>query len=109
MLVDCDSCVVRGTACGGCVISVMLGAAPDGVELDADEHRALRVLADAGMVPELRLVPPGRAQPEPGCGGGEHAPRLAGPAQRPAGSEEPGERAGPGSRPARSRRRRPAA
>ncbi len=56
MLVDCDSCTVRGTACGGCVISVMLGTAPAGVELAPDERRALRVLADAGMVPELRLV-----------------------------------------------------
>jgi hypothetical protein len=58
MLVDCDTCAVRGSACGGCVISVMLGAPPAGVELDADEHRALQVLAAAGMVPELRLVTP---------------------------------------------------
>jgi hypothetical protein len=56
MLVDCDSCVVRGAACGGCVVSVMLGAPPSGVELDDEERRALAVLADAGMVPRLRLV-----------------------------------------------------
>ncbi|MBX6356381.1 MAG: hypothetical protein IRZ05_11075 [Micromonosporaceae bacterium] len=58
MLIDCDSCVVRGTACGGCVVSVMLGAPPAGVELDEAERRALEVLADAGVVPHLRLVTP---------------------------------------------------
>ena len=57
MLIDCENCAVRGPACGGCVVSVMLGAPPDGVELDEAEHRALRVLADAGVVPRLRLVP----------------------------------------------------
>jgi len=57
MLIDCENCAVRGPACGGCVISVMLGAPPEGVELDEAEHRALRVLADAGVVPHLRLVP----------------------------------------------------
>jgi hypothetical protein len=59
MLIDCDTCAVRGAACAGCVVSVMLGAPPDGVELDEAEQRALRVLADAGMVPRLRLVPGG--------------------------------------------------
>ena len=56
MLIDCDSCVVKGAACGGCVVSVMLGAPPAGVEVDEDERRALAVLADVGMVPYLRLV-----------------------------------------------------
>jgi hypothetical protein len=56
MLIDCDSCVVKGTACGGCVVSVMLGTAPAGVELDEAEQRALAVLADAELVPHLRLV-----------------------------------------------------
>jgi hypothetical protein len=34
----------------------MLGAPPDGVELDDAERKALAVLADAGMVPHLRLI-----------------------------------------------------
>ena len=34
MIIDCDSCVVRGLACGDCVVSVLLGAPPN-VELDA--------------------------------------------------------------------------
>ncbi len=57
MLIDCENCAVRGSACGGCVVSVMLGAPPEGVELDEEERRALAVLADAGVVPRLRLVP----------------------------------------------------
>jgi hypothetical protein len=58
MLIDCDTCVVRGPACGDCVVSVMLGAPPAGVNLDETERRALDALASAGMVPQLRLVSP---------------------------------------------------
>jgi hypothetical protein len=60
--VDCDGCAVRGVACGDCIVTVLLGAPPEGVELDADEQRALEVLAGSGLVPPLRLVPtrPGR-------------------------------------------------
>jgi hypothetical protein len=61
MLIDCDTCVVRGLACGDCVVSVLLGAPPTGVELDETECRAISVLADAGMVPQLRLVAADRA------------------------------------------------
>jgi hypothetical protein len=56
MHVDCDTCAVRGSACAECVISVRLGAPPEGVQLSAEERRALHVLADAGMLPRLRLV-----------------------------------------------------
>ena len=64
MLIDCDTCVVRGPACGDCVMSVMLGAPPTGVNLDETERRALDALAGAGMVPQLRLVSPvGEAAP----------------------------------------------
>lgn len=57
MLIDCDTCTVRELACGDCVVTVLLGAPPSGVELDDTDRRALSVLADAGMVPQLRLVP----------------------------------------------------
>jgi hypothetical protein len=57
MLIDCENCAVRGPACAGCVVSVMLGVAPEGVELDEAERQALRALADAGVLPHLRLVP----------------------------------------------------
>ena len=62
--VDCDSCVARGPTCEDCVISVLLGSPPQGVDLDHDERAALSALADQGLVPPLRLVPgarPGRA------------------------------------------------
>ena len=55
--VDCDSCVVRGpSACGDCVVTVLLGAPPAGVHIDVEERTALDVLARAGVVPPLRLV-----------------------------------------------------
>ena len=56
MLIDCDTCEVRGLACGDCVVTALLGAPPDGVRLDEDERRALGVLAESGLVPPLRLV-----------------------------------------------------
>lgn len=69
MLIDCDSCVARGPACGECVVSVLLGAPPGGVELDEVEARALDVLAAGGLVPRLRLVLP--------IDGGEELPDAA--------------------------------
>lgn len=88
MLIDCDRCVVRGLACSGCVVSVLLGGPPedvalahggafagedagdfsgdlaveygptDPVHVDAVEVAALDALAAAGLVPPLRLVLP---------------------------------------------------
>jgi len=59
MLIDCDTCAVRGLACGDCVVTVLLGrpaADADGVDLDAAEQAAIQVLAGSGLVPPLRLV-----------------------------------------------------
>ena len=56
MIIDCDSCVVRGLACGDCVVSVLLGVPPN-VEIDALEQRAIDTLGRAGIVPRLRLAP----------------------------------------------------
>jgi hypothetical protein len=56
MLIDCDQCAVRGLACSDCVVTALLGAPPDGVDLDETERQALQVLAEGGLVPELRLV-----------------------------------------------------
>lgn len=56
MIIDCDSCVVRGLACGDCVVSVLLGVPPT-VEIDALEQRAIDTLGRAGIVPRLRLEP----------------------------------------------------
>jgi len=85
LIIDCESCEVRGAACGDCVIGVLLGVpapaggADDGgdppsgapiVQLDAPERHALDVLADQGLVPRLRLVATRtrRATPGPDLG-----------------------------------------
>lgn len=59
MVIDCEGCVARGPACGDCVVTVLLGAPPDGVQLDDTERRAIAALADGGLIPPLRLVSPG--------------------------------------------------
>ncbi len=66
MHIDCDTCEVRGLACGDCVVTYLLGAVPEGVggvEFDSDERAALEVLAASGLVPPLRLVAPLRTDP----------------------------------------------
>jgi len=55
MQIDCDHCTVRGRGCGDCVVTVILGEPPAGIELDDADRAALRVLADSGLVPPLRL------------------------------------------------------
>lgn len=67
MLIDCDRCDARPSACGDCVIGVLLGAPSDAatpVVLEGPERKALDVLADQGLVPRLRLVatPPGETR-----------------------------------------------
>jgi hypothetical protein len=59
MIIDCDDCTMRDLACGDCVVSVLLGA-PGRAEVDDAERRALAVLAEAALVPPLRMVPTGR-------------------------------------------------
>jgi hypothetical protein len=81
MLIDCDTCTARGTGCGDCVVTVLLGAPPGwsgtdpvvvpmpirpgdpvaeapapGVVVDFDdvERRAVRALAEGGLIPPLR-------------------------------------------------------
>jgi hypothetical protein len=56
MIVDCDRCEVRGGACQDCVITVLLGSPPSGVELGSPERSELDTLAEAGMAPRLQLV-----------------------------------------------------
>ncbi len=93
MLIDCDTCTVRGTGCADCVVTVLLGA-PAGepgtepvflpvppvpaarvaedvvvprpgvvVEFDDVERRAVRALADVGLVPPLRHRQAGQGRP----------------------------------------------
>jgi hypothetical protein len=58
--VDCETCVARGPACQDCVISMLMGAPGQGVELDPAEQAALSALADSVLVPPLRLIPGAR-------------------------------------------------
>jgi len=63
MKVDCGRCEMRGKGCQDCVITVLVPRSAAGLDADADapgylgeaEVKALGVLADAGMVPPLRL------------------------------------------------------
>ena len=58
MLIDCSECAAQHTrACRDCVVTHLLSAAPGVVEVGRDEAEALEVLADCGLVPQLRLVP----------------------------------------------------
>ena len=66
MLIHCDSCEVRGHACGDCVVTALLGGPPG--ELDEAESVALEVLAGSGLVPPLRLVLPLEVLPRAGPG-----------------------------------------
>jgi hypothetical protein len=95
MLIDCDTCSARGAGCGDCVVTVLLGAPPDWqsadpvvvplparaaaaaedvvvpppgvvVEFDEVERRAVRALADVGLVPPLRHQSGGEGPPPEG-------------------------------------------
>ena len=49
MHIDCDTCTIRGASCAGCVVTLLLGTPPVGVEFDETE-RALEVLAQSGLI-----------------------------------------------------------
>ncbi len=51
-MIDCDRCVMRATRCRDCAIAVTETRNVTG-HLGQAELRALRVLADAGLVPPL--------------------------------------------------------
>lgn len=55
MLIDCDTCQMRDTpVCDDCVVTVIFD---EGIlDIDAEEQDAIAALADAGLVPKLRLV-----------------------------------------------------
>jgi len=57
MVIDCDSCLVRGDACTDCVVSCLLGPLPAaGRRLDDEHVQAIDALSASGLVPPLRLV-----------------------------------------------------
>lgn len=60
MLIDCSTCLAPPSACADCVVTVLLSRPPVAevapVDLDDSERAALGLLADAGLVPPLRLI-----------------------------------------------------
>jgi hypothetical protein len=96
MLADCDRCALRDIACPECVITV-IEEGP--ARLGPEEVRALRALADAGLVPPLRFAAAQTAgQAVTACAAPGPAPAAGGP-------RRPGPR-GAGSRPADPRQGR---
>jgi len=71
VIIDCDSCEVRGLACGDCVVTALLGAPSAGVDIDDGERAAIDALAASGLVPPLRLVVAREEARPPSSGGGE--------------------------------------
>jgi hypothetical protein len=56
MRISCDECVMQHTeACDDCVVSFIVNREPgEAIVIDVEEERAVRLLSDAGLVPELR-------------------------------------------------------
>jgi hypothetical protein len=59
LTVDCRTCVARDTdACADCLVSFICDRRPDeAVVFEIDELRSMRLLAGAGLLPELRHRP----------------------------------------------------
>lgn len=56
--INCDDCTMQHTAtCDDCVVTFICSREPgEALVIDVAEARAVRVLADAGLVPRLRQV-----------------------------------------------------
>jgi len=66
MIIDCDTCAIRGSGCADCVVTALIGSLPQPGRLDDDEREALHVLAAAGLVAPLRLVAGPASEGAPG-------------------------------------------
>ncbi|MEN9711723.1 MAG: hypothetical protein RL441_1715 [Actinomycetota bacterium] len=55
MKLDCSTCTQRDIACGDCVVSLFLSFPTAANEIDADELAAVEVMAQAGLVPHVRM------------------------------------------------------
>lgn len=59
MLISCDTCAMQHTDhCDDCVVRAVVDPSPrtGGLIVDADEERAIRELAKAGLIPEIRMT-----------------------------------------------------
>ena len=64
MLIDCDQCQMQGTHhCRDCVVTLLLRDSEEetAIVFDAEEERAVRALAQVGLVPEIRMARKPRA------------------------------------------------
>ena len=61
--ISCDDCTMQATpVCDDCVVTYICDREPDeAVTIDLFEERAVRLLADAGLVPRLRHQAAGEA------------------------------------------------
>ena len=58
MIIDCDTCVMDGTdACADCIVPMLLAGSGGPARIRDEEERAIRNLAEAGLVAPIRLVP----------------------------------------------------
>jgi hypothetical protein len=56
--IECEDCAMQHSAhCADCIVSVLVDPSPrkTAVVIDADEERALRELANAGLVPAIKM------------------------------------------------------
>ena len=58
MIVDCAECSMRDTdVCADCVVTFVVNRCPgEALVIDVAEERAVRLMARAGLVPQLRHV-----------------------------------------------------
>lgn len=58
MLIDCDDCAMQNTpTCRDCVVGHLLHDLLGPIEVDTEQASALELLAEVGLVPQLRLMP----------------------------------------------------
>jgi hypothetical protein len=56
MLINCETCLARDIACDDCVVNLIFHEGL--LDLAEDEAVAIANLSEAGLIPQLRLVPP---------------------------------------------------
>ncbi len=56
LVIDCDDCAMQGgPSCDDCVVTFICCRQPDeALVIPVEEVRALRLMGDAGLVPQLR-------------------------------------------------------
>ena len=56
LTIDCDTCVMQATsACDDCIVTFLCEREPEqAVVIDLADFRSMKLLADAGLVPDLK-------------------------------------------------------